>query len=104
MFGAVAGVSVAIWLVRALVLLGPASIPRLSELAVDANALAFAVGAAIVTSLAFGVTPAVSVSRRVADGCGPLRSHGAIGGSNKNTPRLPGQCGVEFSAMLLVGS
>src|SRR5260370_42467527 len=88
MFGAVAGVSVAIWLVRALVLLAPTSIPRLSELAVDANALAFALGAAIVTSLAFGVTPAVSVSRRSADGCFALTSHGTIGGSKTNIRRL----------------
>ena len=57
--GAVAGVGVAVLLVRALCL-GP-SIPRLSELAVDANALAFALGARSLRAW-FGVTPAVSVS------------------------------------------
>jgi putative ABC transport system permease protein len=104
MCGAVAGVGVAVLLVRALVLLGPTSIPRLSELAVDANALAFALGAAIVTSLTFGVTPAVSVSRRFADGCFALSSHGAVGGSTTNTRRLLVISELAFAAMLLVGS
>ena len=62
MLGAAAGVGIAVLLVRALVLLGPASIPRLALLTVDANVLAFAVGAAIATSIAFGLAPAVWVS------------------------------------------
>ena len=100
LFGAVAGVGVAVLLVRALVLLGPTSIPRLSELAVDANALAFALSAAIVTSLVCGATPAVSLSRRVADGCVALRSHGAIGGSTTNTRRLLVISELAVAAML----
>jgi putative ABC transport system permease protein len=66
MLGAAAGVGVAVVLVRALVLLGPASIPRLATLTVDVNVLAFALGAGIATSIAFGLTPALSVSGRVA--------------------------------------
>ena len=42
MLGGAAGVGVAVLLVRALVLLGPASIPRLAALTVDMNVLAFA--------------------------------------------------------------
>src|SRR4051812_38297913 len=60
--GAIAGGGLAFLPVRALVLLGPSSIPRLSEVAVDGHVLAFAAGAAIVTSLVFGLTPAISAS------------------------------------------
>src|SRR5688572_31622799 len=47
----------AMLLVRALVLLGPASIPRLAGLTVDANVLAFTIAAAAVTSDVFGLAP-----------------------------------------------
>jgi putative ABC transport system permease protein len=104
LIGGAAGVGVAIWLVRALVLLGPASIPRLSELAVDANALVFALSAAVVTSFAFGVTPAVSVARRRTDGSFALSSHGTVGASRTNTRRLLVISELAFAAMLLVGS
>jgi len=66
MLGAAAGVGIAVLLVRALVLLGPASIPRLAGIAVDVNVLAFALGTAVVTSTAFGLAPLVLVSGRLA--------------------------------------
>jgi len=46
--GAAAGIGLAVLLVRAFVLLGPPSIPRLASLAVDVNVLAFALGTAVV--------------------------------------------------------
>src|SRR5438094_9832878 len=77
MFGAAAGVGIAVLLVRALVLLGPASIPRLAALTVDVNVLAFALGVAIATSITFGLTPAVLVSGRLTHRQFPLDSRGA---------------------------
>ena len=61
----VAGAGLAFLPVRALALLGPSSIPRLSEVAVDLHVLAFAAAAAIGTSLVFGLTPAISASGRL---------------------------------------
>src|SRR5581483_494889 len=61
--GTMAGTALAALPVRGLVLLDPSSIPRLSEIAIDIHVLAFAAGAAIVTSLLFGLTPAIAASR-----------------------------------------
>jgi putative ABC transport system permease protein len=104
MLGAVAGVGLAILLVRALVLLGPASIPRLATLTVDANVLAFALVAAIATSLAFGLTPAVLVSGRSAGRTFGLSSRGAVGKSTTGARRLLVVSELAFAAMLLVSS
>ena len=55
-----------VWLARlgvlALKALGPADLPRLEEVSVDAIALGFAVGIALLCSLAFGIMPALQVS------------------------------------------
>ena len=99
MLGAAAGVALAIALVRALVLIGPASIPRLSTLTVDANVLVFALSAAIATSLAFGLTPIVSVWGRFVSS-----SRGAVGASTTRMRRAFVIAELAFAAMLLVGS
>ena len=104
MLGAVAGVGMAILLVRVLVLLGPRSIPRLATLSVDANVLAFALGAAIVTSIVFGLTPAVLVSGRSAGRTFGLGSRGAVGKSTTGARRLLVISELAFAAMLLVSS
>ena len=104
MLGAAAGVGMAILLVRALVLLGPASIPRLATLTVDVNVLAFAVGVAIATSIAFGLTPAVLVSGRSTNRSFALSSRGAVGKSTTGARRLLVVSELAFAAMLLVSS
>jgi putative ABC transport system permease protein len=104
MLGAAAGVGIAVLLVRALVLLGPASIPRLAALTVDANVLAFALGAAVATSIAFGLTPAVSVSGRFTHRSFALSSRGAVGKSTTRARRLLVVLELAFAAMLLVSS
>ena len=100
MLGGLAGVGMAMFLVRVLVLLGPASIPRLATLTVDLNVLAFAVGAAIVTSIVFGLAPAVMVSGRPV----ALGSRSAIGTSTTGARRLLVVAELAFAAMLLVSS
>lgn len=103
MLGAAAGIGLAHLLVRALVLLGPASIPRLSTLAIDVNVLAFALAAAIATSLAFGLAPIVAVPGRFARAA--LQSgRGAVGGSTTRTRRTLVIAELAFAAMLLVGA
>jgi putative ABC transport system permease protein len=104
MLGATAGAGGAVLLVHALVLLGPASIPRLSTLTVDLNILAFALGAAIVTSITFGLTPALSVSRRSGHHRFDLSSRGSVGTATTGTRRLLVVAQLAFAAMLLVGA
>jgi predicted permease len=57
--GGVAGVGVAAWLVRVLVRLAPASIPRPAAIDLDATVLAFAAGVSVLTGLLIGLAPAV---------------------------------------------
>jgi putative ABC transport system permease protein len=102
--GAITGVAMAAGLVRAVVLLGPASIPRLSTLAVDANVLAFAAAAAIVTSIAFGLAPAVLLSRRSPYRAVVLTGRGTPGKTTTGARRLLVISELALAAMLLVGS
>jgi predicted permease len=104
MLGAVAGIVMAVVVVRALVLLGPASIPRLAELTVDVNVLAFAVGTAIVTSIVFGLAPALVVSGRFARGTFALSSRGAVAKGTTGARRLLVVSELALAAMLLIGS
>lgn len=79
--GGVAGVVVAVLAVSGLRAILPASIPRVGDARVDGWVLVFALGAAALTALAFGVLPSIVGSRsRPAGGLG---TRGAGGG----TPR-----------------
>jgi predicted permease len=107
--GAATGTALAISLVRALVLLGPASIPGLADLSVDGRVLAFGLVMAIVTSLAFGLTPALAISGRSRRAlC--LSSRGDVGGSGTRARRvlviseLAGAAMLLFAAGLLIRS
>ncbi|HTI37734.1 MAG TPA: ABC transporter permease [Vicinamibacterales bacterium] len=101
---AAAGVGIAALLVRALVVLGPASIPRLAAVTIDAHVLFFALGAAIATSIAFGLMPAVSLSGRLAHGSLGLGSRGAVGKSTTRARRLLVVSELALAATLLVSS
>ncbi|MGH9832721.1 MAG: ABC transporter permease, partial [Blastocatellia bacterium] len=61
--GGAAGLLVAYWLISALLALGPATIPRLSEVGIDGRTLAFTLGVSLLTSLLFGLAPALRVSK-----------------------------------------
>jgi putative ABC transport system permease protein len=59
----VAGLVLAWWLKDALVALAPASLPRLSSVALDARIVATSIGLAIATGLVFGLMPAWQARR-----------------------------------------
>ena len=61
--GTVLGVLVAWWAVRAVVVFGPPTLPRLSEITMDARVLFFAASLALVAGLSFGLAPALRVMR-----------------------------------------
>jgi putative ABC transport system permease protein len=63
MLGGLAGLVLAEALVRVVVALGPASIPRLAEVALDWQATAFAFGVAVLVGVVFGLVPALQASR-----------------------------------------
>ncbi len=100
--GTIAGAGLAFLPVRALVLLAPSSIPRLSEIAVDVHVLAFAAGAAMVTSLIFGLTPAISASGWSGAGFAPSR--GVVGGNGTRPRRVLVVAELALAVMLLAGA
>ena len=57
------GLLLAYWGSAALVALAPAGLPRLTEVAVDRWVLAFTIGVSILTSLLFGLVPAMYASK-----------------------------------------
>jgi predicted permease len=61
--GGVAGLVLAFLGVEALRRFGPANIPRMAEVGIDARALAFTFAVAMVTSVIFGLLPALRASR-----------------------------------------
>ncbi len=61
--GGAVGIAVAMGLLRALVQLVPSDVPRLGQVSVDGNVLAFATLISVVTGLLFGVLPAWRTSR-----------------------------------------
>ena len=101
--GTITGAALA-WLpVRSLVLLAPSSIPRLSDVAIDGHVLAFAAAAAIVTSLVFGLAPALSMSGH-ASGAGVALSRGAIGHAGTKPRRLLVVAELALAVVLLAGA
>ena len=66
--GGAAGLALAIIGVRALVAVAPANLPRLGEIQIDATALGFTLLMTALTSLIFGLGPAMQTARTSANG------------------------------------
>ena len=64
LLGAVGGVAVAIVATRALTVLAAAGIPRADQIGIDGGVMAFALAAALFTSVVFGLLPAIHLSRQ----------------------------------------
>ena len=79
LLGGAAGLATAYGCTRVLVALGPASIPRLSEVAIDLRVLAFTVATAFGTSVLFGLMPALSASGRSVTRSVSAAGRGAVG-------------------------
>ena len=61
--GGVAGLLLARWLVRLLVALNPADIPRLAQVGIDGRVLAFTLVVSVLVGLLFGIAPALRLAR-----------------------------------------
>jgi putative ABC transport system permease protein len=62
--GGLAGLLLATWGADVLVALQPDGIPRLNEVAIDRNVAFFTLGLSLLTSLVFGMIPALQMTRR----------------------------------------
>ena len=97
-----AGLAVAAATTRLLVAYGPASLPRLSEAGLDITVVLFGLAISIATVLAFGLVPAIQVSRQHA--ADTLRE-GTRGGSARQRLRSAlTVVEVALSVTLLIGA
>lgn len=95
---------VAAWGVNALIAIAPPGIPRLQETGVDARVLLFTLGLSLLTSLLFGLAPALQISK--ADLNSALKQGGTrtvIGGANR-TRSLLVVAEIALSMILLTGA
>jgi putative ABC transport system permease protein len=107
LMGTAAGVVLAIVAVRALVAASPVPVPRLDagEIGLDARLLLFAIGAATITSIAFGVVPAMLMAR--GDMQRALKESGRGGDGSGTRRRARGllvAAEVALAVILLVGA
>jgi putative ABC transport system permease protein len=101
--GALGGLAVAWVATRALVALGPASIPRLADVAIDWRVLVFAIAAACGTSLLFGLIPALTTTGGTFQQ-GVMTGRGALGSSGHLVRRVLVVCEMTLAVVLLVGA
>ncbi|HXU32144.1 MAG TPA: ABC transporter permease [Thermoanaerobaculia bacterium] len=99
--GAALGLLLAKLGLEALVALAPPGIPRLAAAGLDGTALACALGAAVISALAFGLAPAVATS--LAAPAEALRG-GAASGGRSNSRRALVVAEVAITVVLLAGA
>jgi putative ABC transport system permease protein len=101
--GAIGGIAVAWTATRALVAAGPASIPRLADVAMDTSVLTFAVAIALATSLLFGLVPALTTTGASASH-GIMGSRGSVGPAGSRVRRTLVICEMALAVVLLAGA
>ena len=106
--GGVAGVAVSYLTVKALRVLGQDSIPRLSEVRLDARVIAFTFAIAVATGILFGLAPALRASKvdlneALKEG-GRSSGGGASSRGSQRTRKLLVVSEVALSLVLLIGA
>src|SRR5262245_57843552 len=105
MLAAGIGVAISFAAVRLLVALGPDSVPRLEELSIDGRVLAFALGAALTTMIAFGLAPAIQAARQDPQDALRADSRGSTSGTGSRWIRAALTVAeVALSVALLIGA
>jgi putative ABC transport system permease protein len=103
--GAVGGIAVALVATRALTVLAAAGIPRADQISMDGAVLAFAMAAALITSVIFGLVPAIHLSRQDLNDAlkeGGGKQQGAAVGRGARELLIVAE--VALSIVLLVGA
>ena len=101
--GGVTGFLLSIWLTRLLITISPANSPRFDEIRPDTRVLIFTVGLTLLTSLIFGLVPALQGSR--VDQAESLKESSRGNASRRNRVRgLLMATEIAMSFVLLVGA
>ncbi|MGE3275045.1 MAG: ABC transporter permease [Vicinamibacterales bacterium] len=101
---AVLGLALAVALVRAFVLLAPAGLPRVQDVAVDGTVLAFVGLLALVTPVLFGLLPSLQVSRPDLRDALVEAGRGAAAGGRTRTRQALVAVEVALALVLLAGA
>ncbi len=105
LLGAAAGLLLAWWSADALIAMGPADIPRLDEIRVNGSVIAFTFAIAFLTSLIFGLIPALQASRPQVEQSLREASRGSTGGVRSHRLRFVFVVSqFALSLVLLVGA
>jgi predicted permease len=100
LLGGALGIGLAYWGLQLLAAMGPANLPRLSEISLDARALGFTLALSLLSSLLFGSIPALKYSGpRISQ---TLRSAGRTASVNRERHRSRDFLVVAQMAMALV--
>ena len=105
LLGGAAGLMVSLWLTRLLVAISPTNSPRFNEIRPDLRLIAFTIVLVLLTSLVFGLAPALQASRANQSESLKEGMRGTAGASRTN--RLRGLlivAEIAMSFMLLVGA
>jgi len=102
--GAAAGVALAAWGIHALVALAPPGVPRLDQSRIDASALAFALGLAVVSSRVFGLAPALRAARTSTAATLKEGGRGSAGAVRDHLRSALIAAEVALAVLLLVGA
>jgi predicted permease len=107
--GGLLGVLLAVVSVHWIHVLGPKSVPRLAELGIDLQALAFTLTLSIVSGILFGLAPALKIARTdlhsaLGDGARGSAGSGAVWGRGNNLRRLLVVAQLALSVILLIGA
>ncbi|MGH9144731.1 MAG: ABC transporter permease, partial [Vicinamibacterales bacterium] len=102
--GGITGLAVAFWTTRALIALGPASIPRLGEVGVDWRVLAFTIAIAVCTSVAFGLVPALSATGGTVARFVSTAGRGAVGTGGTRIRKTLVISEMALAVVLLIGA
>jgi putative ABC transport system permease protein len=85
--GAAAGLLLSWWSIDALIVFGPHDLPRANEITINTGVIAFTFGISILTSVAFGLVPALHASRASVSGSLKDAARGSTGGLHGNRLR-----------------
>ena len=102
--GGAGGLVVAFWSTQALLALGPATIPRLTEVAIDWRVLAFTMTTAFITSVVFGLVPALATTGDTAARLVSTGGRGSIGHPRTRLRKVLVVSEMALAVMLLVGA
>jgi len=100
--GAAVGSVLAAWATRAVAQIGPASIPRLSQMNVDWHVVTVMCGLSVLAGTGCGVAPAWRASSR--DPVGGLTPRGSVGGAATRVRGLLVSCQVAIAVAALAGA